>query len=67
MESRTNKLLAIKNHLENHNTIELRQKIYSIIHSHQERYTNTKTHILINLSWVCDECIDEIYTLVSTL
>jgi len=65
--ARESKLMRIKNYLENNKDHELKQQIYNIVRAYQEKYTTTRTHILINLSWACDDCIDEIYTIVSNL
>ena len=62
---RSQKLCRIKLVIKNIKNIELKQNIFNIIKNHNEKYTITRTNILINLSWCCDDCIDAIYTLVS--
>jgi hypothetical protein len=63
---REQKLSRIKHYVEkNSKNKELTQYIFNIIQKHKEKYTITRTNILINLSWACDECVDDIYTLVS--
>ena len=62
---REQKLSRIKQAVENNKHIELKQKIFNIIKNYNEKYTITRTNILINLSWACDECVDDIYTLLS--
>ena len=63
--NRNTKLYRIHQIVEKGKNKELLQNIFNIIKKYNEKYTITKTIILINLSWCCDDCIDSIYTLVS--
>ena len=65
MRDWSQKLSRIKQVIKNTKNIELKANIFAIIKQYNEKYTITRTNILINLSWCCDDCIDAIYTLVS--
>ena len=65
--TRENKLTRIQQVVEKSKNIELKANIFAIIKQYNEKYTTTRTNILINLSWACDNCIEAIYTLVSNV
>ena len=64
---RSQKLCRIKLVVEKNKNNELKANIFAIIKQYIEKYTITRTNILINLSWACDDCIESIYTLVSSV